>query len=203
MSHHRPEPAGQYEIISLKEKGWLIQWKNDGTDYPGLLKDFVEGRLKGRRLSTGSSFREVYRVEAQGRAFVFKRDWEIDRRLEKRIWEKLGGTPYSRLIHLTNRAVNRGCTIVQDVYLVAENIARGRWSEAWLIAEYIEGQSLITEFQNGVPAKFSDIARWIDPMSETIARLHDHGLASNDLHPGQFVLSGQELRVIDLSLNSP
>jgi len=190
-------------IISTEKNGWRLQWKDDGTDYPALLEEFISGRLTGRSLSTGSSFREVWRVEAGGRVFVIKRDWEIDRRLEKRLWEKLGGTPYQRLIRLTNRAVGRGCPVVQDVYLVAENISGGRWSEAWLIAEFVEGDSLILEFQDGAPARFLDIAQWIGPMSETIAELHDYGLASNDLHPGQFVISQTGLKVIDLSLDSP
>ena len=196
--------SGQSAVLKLRQAEWRIQWLNDGYDYPALLDKFRRGELKGRSLSTGSNFREVYCLEYDGRKFVVKRDWEIDRRPEKAIWDLIGGTPYHRLIKFTTRAALKGSTIAQGVYLVAEKMSRGRCREAWLVAEYVEGESLIQEFKDGRPAKVVDnLGEYISAMNETLEKLHDGGLASNDVHPGQFIVTDQGLRVIDLSLDGP
>lgn len=196
--------AGQTALLQEKQAGWRIQWRNDGYDYPGLLNKFRSGALKGACLTTGSRFREVYRLEADGRKFVIKRDWEVDPRLEKKLWDWLGGTAYHRLIKFTTRAVLKGCQVAQDVYMVAERISGGRCLEAWLVAEYVEGQSFIRKFEDGQPAEVLEgFDQYVPQMNETLERLHDCGLASNDVHPGQFILTEEGLRIIDLSLDGP
>lgn len=196
--------AGQPTLLKEQKAGWRVQWRNDGYDYPALLNKFRSGELKGTVLTTGSRFREVWRLETGGRKFVVKRDWEVDRRLEKKLWDWLGGTTYHRLIKFTARAVLKGCRVAQDVYLVAERMSWGRCLEAWLVAEYVEGQSFIKNFENGLPAEVLEgFDRYAPQMNEALERLHDCGLASNDIHPGQFILTEEGLRIIDLSPNGP
>lgn len=191
-------------ILKRAADGWRIQWRNDGHDYPGLLEKFRRGELEGRPLSTGSPLREVWRLELAGRVYVIKHDWEVDHRAEKVLWDFIGGTPYHRLIKYTSRAVMAGCRIAQDVYLVAEKMCRGRCREAWLVAEYVEGESFITEYKDGRPVKvMGNLRAFVPAMNEALEVLHDGGLASNDIHPGQFILTPEGLRIIDLSLDSP
>ncbi len=197
------KPAGPARILETKNDGWRIRWREDGVDYPHLLAEFRAGRVPATRLTTGSGFREVYRLETTGRRYVVKRDWEVDPRPEKKLWDWLAGTPYARLLKLTNRAVGRGCRIVQDVYLVAERLSGGRCLEAWMVAEYVEGTSFVEEFVDGRPAKVGNFRPWIPAMAETLEELHNCGLASNDFHPGNFILTDQGLKIIDLSLDSP
>jgi len=191
--------------LSIKEEnGWRVQWKNDGYDYPALLNDFRLGRQPADRLSTGSPVREVYRVALADRRLVIKRDIEFDSRLEKRLWDRLGGTQYSRLIKFTNRAVNQGCQLIQDVYLVAEKIVEGHCREAWLIAEYVEGEAFIQEFIDGRPTKVIEHQNRLPEIVQTMGALHNWGLASNDFHIGNFVLTPQgQLRIIDLEMDGP
>lgn len=204
-----PRPVG---LSIREEKGWRIQWKADGTDYPALLNDFREGSLGGDRLSTGSPDREVYRVtppEARmkncpARRLVIKKDLEFDQRLEKSLWDRLGGTQYSRLIRFTNRAVNQGCRLIQDVYLVAEKMEGGRCREAWLIAEYVEGEAFIQQYVDGRVSKAIEYGHLVPEMAQAMGELHDWGLATNDFHPGNFVLTGEgALRIIDLAMDGP
>ena len=186
--------------------GCRVQWKDDGTDYPGLLAEFKAGRLETTRFFTNSGYREVYRVEINGRRFIMKIDRETDSRFEKRLWDRIGGTPYSRLIKFTSRAVSRGCSIVQDVFLVAEKMDGPSCQEAYLIAEYVEGMSFVAEeYVEGktVDELERDFRPWLPAMGETLADLHDWGLASNDVQPGNFILTDSGLKVIDLSLDSP
>lgn len=193
-------------ILTAEIDGYRVRWKDDGTDYPKLLEDFKAGRLPTIRFFTNSGYRQVYRAEADGRRFVMKIDRETDSRFEKRLWGRFGGTPYSRLIKFTNRAIGRGCPVVQDVFLVAEKMDGPSCQEAYLIAEYVEGQSFVAEeYVEGrtVDQMERDFRPWLPAMGETLADLHDWGLASNDVQPGNFILTDNGLKVIDLSLDSP
>jgi len=186
--------------------GYRVQWKDDGTDYPKLLEDFKAGRLETTRFFTNSGHRQVYRAEVGGRRLVMKIDRETDSRFEKRLWDRIGGTPYSRLIKFTSRAIARGCPIVQDVFLVAEKMDGPSCLEAWLIAEYVEGRSFLAEeYVEGrtVEQMERDYRPWLPAMGDVLADLHDWGLASNDVQPGNFILTDKGLKVIDLSLDSP
>lgn len=195
---------GGLSILKSTAEGWRVQWRNDGYDYPSLLEKFQRGELEGRPLSTGSSFRKVWRIELAGRVYVIKHDWEVDHRTEKVLWDFIGGTPYHRLIKFTTRALMAGCRIAQEVYLVAEKMLRGRCREAWLVAEYVEGESFITEYKDGQPSKvMKNLGDFVPAMNEALEALHDCGLASNDIHPGQFILTREGLRIIDLSLDGP
>lgn len=195
-----------------EEQGWRLQWKADGADYLALLHDFRQNLLTGDCLSTGSPDREVYRVTppvdrlapGSARRLVIKRDREFDTRLEKRFWDRLGGTQYSRLIRLTNRAVNQGCRLIQDVYLVAEKMEGGRCLEAWLIAEYVEGEAFIQQYVEGRARGAFDFRHLVPDMARAMGELHGWGLATNDFHPGNFVLTESgDLRIIDLAMDGP
>ncbi|UQZ87974.1 lipopolysaccharide core biosynthesis protein [Deltaproteobacteria bacterium Smac51] len=176
--------------------GYRVQWKDDGTDYPAIWCDFKDGKLDSIvQLHTNCPDRSVFRMETEKGPLVLKHDWERDSRLEKRILRFLTGPWYSRLIRLTNRAVNRGCDIVQDVYLVAEKMEGRFCVDSWLIAEFVEGTV--------APAspKYSSLSH---ELAAVVGRLHDCGLASNDAHGGNFVITDNgEVKIIDLSLTSP
>lgn len=193
-------------ILEAEIDGYRVKWKNDGVNYSEIWKKFKDGQLPTTRFFTNSCFRQVYKAEIDGRHYILKIDRETDPRFEKRLWDRLGGTAYSRLIKFTNRAVSRGCHVVQDVYLVAEKMNGPSCQEAYLVAEFVEGQSFVAE--EYVEGKtISDLERdfrpWLPAMGEALADLHDWGLASNDVQPGNFILTTQGLRVIDLSLDSP
>jgi heptose II phosphotransferase len=176
--------------------GFRVQWKDDGVDYPAIWRAFREGRLPGlQRLHTNCPDRLVFRLETEKGPLVLKKDWEQDLRPEKKLWRFLGGPWYSRLIRLTNRAVNRGCDVVQDVYLAAEKM-KGRFAaESWLIAEFVEGA-----VASGAP----DYTDYFPEMGRAMGKLHDYGLASNDAHGANFIITeNKAINIIDLSLTSP
>ncbi|MDR0621088.1 MAG: hypothetical protein LBJ61_04340 [Deltaproteobacteria bacterium] len=187
---------------------WRIQWNVDGFDYPALLKDFQAGRVTGRRMVTGSPYRTVHRVKVQDREFVIKTDTEVskrDKRLEKRLFTRFFGTQYSRLINLTFEAKNKGCPVVQDVFLVSEKMEGGHCQEAHVIAEYIPGHSFIQEdYREGAPVVFRDPGPWLINVAEALGVLHDYGLASNDSIISNFIVTPEgQVKVIDLTLTSP
>lgn len=187
--------AEQGELTSAEIDGFKVQWKNDGTDYPALWQAFRRGELTSTPLSKGRPFREAHLVETGGRRYLFKRDWHVEKRLEKRLWFLLlGATRYSRIIQLTNQAVRRGCQVVQDVFLVAELMVGRSCHEAWFIADFMPGQVLPPQ----------DEALWRDEMVQTVLRIHRCGLACNDIQSYNFIRTDDGvIKGIDLDISSP
>ncbi len=62
--------------------------------------------------------------------------------------------------------------------------------ETWIIAEYVEGTVL---------SEVDDIKPYYAEMKAIINQLHWYGLSSNDIHAGNFVITKEGLKVIDLS----
>lgn len=176
--------------------GYKVEWKDDGTDYPALWLAFREGRLPGLTpLHTKCPERKVFRLETERGPLLLKKDWEKDPRFEKNVWRFIAGPWYSRLIRLTNRAINQGCAVVQDAYLVAEKMKGHFATESWLIAEFVEGTPL---------SQFPRSPNLLSQMAQAVAELHSYGLASNDIHGGNFIVTENGgIKIIDLSLTSP
>jgi heptose II phosphotransferase len=190
----------------LKQDGpWRTHCKNDGIDYQSVLSGFLAGELAGERLPTETPYRTVHKVECAGRQFVVKRDMEIDRRLEKKAWFFLAGTMYSRLIKLTAKAINKGCPVIQDVYLVKEKMAGRLCQEAYVVAEYVPGQSFMRENrEEGRPPVILRPGENLPLMAEALGILHRFGLASNDAKAGNFILTPSgKIKIIDITTNTP
>ena len=180
-------------LLMANRDGFCFQWRSDGPDYQRLLDEFRAGTLEATSLGGGHPDRAVYKVQWDGRPYVLKWDREKDPRPEKRWLEFWTGTAFSRLIRLTANSRRRGGSTAQDVYLVAERLDGRHFQEGYLIAEYVEGASLNHE----------RLAEAAPLMAEAVGRLHGEGLASSDLHPGNFIVTPGGIRIIDLSLKSP
>jgi tRNA A-37 threonylcarbamoyl transferase component Bud32 len=192
-------------VLEEKVGAWRFTWKNDGFDYQALLNRFLSGEIPSQRLTTGSAYRMVYKVEYAGRTFVLKKDTETDPRLEKKLWFRLAGTLYSRLIRLTAKAIKKGCPVLQDVFLVAEKMDGHSCQEAYVIAEYVPGQSFINEvYEEGKPIIFLRPGSNINLIAQALSTLHDYGLASNDAIISNFILTkDNKIKIIDLTTNTP
>jgi hypothetical protein len=192
-------------IIQEKIGQWRIQWKNDGFDYQSLLNSFLANEISGQRLTTGSIFRIVHKVEFAGRQFIIKHDTEQDFRFEKRLFFLVAGTMYHRLIWLTAKAIQKGCPVIQDIYLVSEKMSGRFCQEAYIVAEYIPGQTFIKEsYEAGQPVIFFKPGDNLIRIAEALAILHRYGLASNDAIISNFILTTfKKIKIIDLCPNTP
>ncbi|EBT3989591.1 heptose kinase, partial [Salmonella enterica] len=86
-------------------------------------------------------------------------------------------------------------TALNDFYLLAE-IKTLRYVKTYvMIIEYIEGIELVD-----MP-EISDEVR--GKVKQSIYSLHQHGMVSGDPHKGNFILQGNEIRIIDLSGKRP
>ncbi|EBO7346092.1 lipopolysaccharide core heptose(II) kinase RfaY, partial [Salmonella enterica] len=97
--------------------------------------------------------------------------------------------------HQTDRVRREGFTALNDFYLLAE-IKTLRYVKTYvMIIEYIEGIELVD-----MP-EISDEVR--GKIKQSIYSLHQHGMVSSDPHKGNFILQGNEIRIIDLSGKRP
>ncbi len=88
-----------------------------------------------------------------------------------------------------------GFAALNDFYLLAE-IKTLRYVKTYvMIIEYIEGIELVD-----MP-EISDEVR--GKIKQSIYSLHQHGMVSGDPHKGNFILQGNEIRIIDLSGKRP
>ncbi|EAX7889563.1 lipopolysaccharide core heptose(II) kinase RfaY, partial [Salmonella enterica subsp. enterica serovar Schwarzengrund] len=99
------------------------------------------------------------------------------------------------LFHQTDRVRREGFATLNDFYLLAE-IKTLRYVKTYvMIIEYIEGIELVD-----MP-EISDEVR--GKIKQSIYSLHQHGMVSGDPHKGNFILQGNEIRIIDLSGKRP
>ncbi|EAU6042479.1 lipopolysaccharide core heptose(II) kinase RfaY, partial [Salmonella enterica] len=97
--------------------------------------------------------------------------------------------------HQTDRVRREGFATLNDFYLLAE-IKTLRYVKTYvMIIEYIEGIELVD-----MP-EISDEVR--GKIKQSIYSLHQHGMVSGDPHKGNFILQGNEIRIIDLSGKRP
>ncbi|EGO6317255.1 lipopolysaccharide core heptose(II) kinase RfaY, partial [Salmonella enterica] len=105
------------------------------------------------------------------------------------------GDYYEKLFHQTDRVRREGFVALNDFYLLAE-IKTLRYVKTYvMIIEYIEGIELVD-----MP-EISDEVR--GKIKQSIYSLHQQGMVSGDPHKGNFILQGNEIRIIDLSGKRP
>ena len=74
--------------------------------------------------------------------------------------------------------------------------------EAWVVMEYVAGESLkdvIDRNPNGMP--IDEVNRWIAGISAGVAYLHDHGIVHRDLKPGNIFLDEGTVKIGDYGLS--
>ncbi|MCL2894457.1 lipopolysaccharide core heptose(II) kinase RfaY [Brenneria tiliae] len=179
------------EIIIKREiNGFHVYEKSRCGSYVQILADFCAGKIDYKFLNSGSEERKVYLIEVKGIKYVLKWERELDPRLEKRLSRFIFGPYYSKLMYRVAVAREQGCTKTADIYAVAEKVRHREAVETYILAEYVEGRPL---------AELGDFSPYKNEIKACVEDLHDHRLASNDIHPGNIILTDHGLRIIDLS----
>ena len=176
-------------ICKKKVDGYSVYINESNRDIGALMHKYFNNEIKGIKLNSGHALRTVELIEFKSKKFILKNDKEIDARLEKRIQSIIFGPFYSRLMKKLHnlRKEQRACT--PELYYVAEKVKFRQCIDVYALYEYIEGDPL-----KAIDHKNSD------RIKQCITDLHQVGLASNDIHPDNFIQTkSDELKVIDLS----
>jgi serine/threonine protein kinase len=95
------------------------------------------------------------------------------------------------------------CLNLKHVNLLAlYDIKYDSAGEAWVIMEYVGGESLkdtIDRHPQGMP--WEEISRWFEGMAAGVKYLHDHGIVHRDLKPGNIFADGDTVKIGDYGLS--
>ncbi|WP_369309283.1 lipopolysaccharide core heptose(II) kinase RfaY [Providencia rettgeri] len=178
------------KIIKKQRDDFTTYQRAGEIDFWQVVNDYIDGKIVGKDLGSGNAERSVARIQLDGRSYIIKCEKERDKRIEKRVMRMLSGPFYSRLFMRLISAQNQGCNVTNDIYFVAEKMQCRESVETWIIAEYVEGTVL---------SQFDDLTPYYPAIKSVIKQLHHYDLSSNDIHAGNFVLTDDGLKVIDLS----
>lgn len=169
--------------------GFTVHRLDDGADYWSILKDFEAGLIPYER-EFGKGNRRTYIINVDDRQLVVKYDSRPTDHLDSRIIRSIRGPVFRSLMKRSNEAIRRGCDIIPRIFLVAEKMAGAIAAESVMIAEYIVGRVLADE---------TDKASYKGEIKRVLEKLHSFDLAHVDAHHGNFIVTEQGLKLIDLS----
>lgn len=176
-------------ISKTQERGYTIYCKEANEDLKLLMDKYINKEISGKPLSSGNALRSVELVEYNTQKFIVKNDREVDPRFEKKLQNFVSGPFYSRLIRKLDELSPKMRACTADLYYAAEKVRFRQCHDVYTIHEYIEGMPLQEINQKNA-----------DEVKKCVQHLHKAGLASNDIHPGNFIRTPNgELRIIDLS----
>ena len=176
-------------ISKVELNDFNVYFKKEKINFPLLMEKVSNNEIKGKQLNAENGFRSVHLVEYENKKFIVKNDREIDNRFEKKALNFISGPFYSHMIKRLARLTpeQRACTA--DLYYVAEKCHFRQCVEVSTVHEYIDGKPLAEINESNA-----------EEVKNCIIKLHNAGLASNDIHPGNFIRTPSgELKIIDLS----
>ena len=163
----------------------------NGIDYVSLWQQFEQGKLSAQLLAGANAQRnQVSLVTYQGQKYIFKTSINDDNRFKKRIVDWVHGTFYVYCMKRGWQAHHNGSNIAPLIYLVIDHYSGKRLTHSHLIAEYVDGHSLRNTFE---------VEQHGEAIKQAIVELHQHKMASADLHLGNLIVSPTGIRFIDLS----
>lgn len=101
------------------------------------------------------------------------------------------GDYYLNLLLQTDRVRNEGVTFPNDFYLLAEKKIFNYASVFIMLIEFVDGVELsdVQDFDENIRTE----------IQSKMIELHQHNMVSGDPHKGNFILSQDGVRIIDLS----
>ncbi|MDR3349066.1 MAG: hypothetical protein LBO03_05615 [Acidaminococcales bacterium] len=190
-------------ILRKRQGDWEIVWKvnkneGEGGNYPEILQTFKDGGYAATPLYLNHALgRYIYIIETGGRKFAVKHILRHKETFEKSCYEIFAGySHYQRNFHLTAKAIEQGCAVVQDIFLVAERKTGFCTKEIFVIAEYVEGNILNHDFCG------EHERHWL-PAIRLLSELHSYGLAACDFRYKNVIITPENKhKIIDLSISA-
>lgn len=172
-------------------EGFEVFVKENDSSYKELFLDFLNYNIKIKKVFRSIEDTKVFLVDSFRGPVVIKVFVPKAKKVERFIKSFVKRDYYENLIIQTDRVRNEGINSVNDYYLLAEKKINHYTHIYIMIIEYIEGKEL-HEF-NTIPNEI------LNKIEASIHELHEHNMVSGDPHHGNFIISDNEVRLIDLS----
>jgi len=170
---------------------FTLHYKESNIDYNQIFKDFVNYQLTVLKVFRNQHRSKVMLVEHNKNRYVIKTFRPNGKQIEilyKSLFKK---DYFLNLIERNDALWAKGMRFQNDIYLLAQRKGRYCTDLYIMLFEYIPGK-VLNEFDE-VPENIKQ------EVLCKMALLHQHKLVSGDAHKGNFILSREGLRIIDLS----
>lgn len=182
-------------IYKTKMKDFVVYVKDNDAFFKGIFDDFLHYRLNVLKVFRSIEDTKVVLIDTPRGKFVLKVFAPKDKKFERVAKSFVKGDYYYTLLKQTDRVTGEGLRFPNDFYLLAERKIFNYASLFIMIIEYVDGVEL------GDLAELNDDVR--AEIAEKMQQLHQHNMISGDPHKGNFILSSDGIRIIDLSGKTP
>jgi len=178
-------------IKSTSYKGFSVYLKSPEHKYIEILDNILSYDIKTIKVLRNIDDTKVSLIETKYGRYVLKVFAPKSKKYERFFKSFIKGDYYKNLILQTDRVRAAGITFPNDFYLLAERKIFNYASLFIMLIEYVEGVEL-----NDLPLITEPIKTEIKTAME---HLHAAGMLSGDPHKGNFIVSSNGVRIIDLS----
>lgn len=178
-------------LVKTKCDDYVIYTKGKGEDYKRVFADFIHNRLTVEKVFRNIEDTKVVLVNFESKLYVLKVFKPKEKQLERFLKSFIKGDYYLNLMKKTDELWSKGVQFQNDFYLLAEKKIFNYASLFIMLIDYIPGQEL--SLYHTVPEELKK------EIVSIISCLHENGMVSGDPHKGNFIISDNVLRLIDLS----
>ncbi|KMK17540.1 lipopolysaccharide biosynthesis protein [Pluralibacter gergoviae] len=178
-------------ITSTKYQGFAFYYKDNDVKYKDIFDDILAYNFKTIKVLRNIDDTKVSLIDTRYGRYVFKVFAPKSKRNERFFKSFVKGDYYKNLIVETDRVRNAGLLFPNDFYFLAERKIFNYASVFIMLIEYIEGVEL-----NDMEVIPDSVKNEIKLSME---KLHALNMLSGDPHRGNFIISQDGVRIIDLS----
>lgn len=178
-------------ITSTKHRGFSFYYKDNDEKYKEIFDDILSYNFKTVKVLRNIDDTKVSLIDTRYGRFVFKVFAPKTKRNERFFKSFVKGDYYKNLIVETDRVRNAGLLFPNDFYFLAERKIFNYASVFIMLIEYVQGVEL--NDMKSIPA---DI---LTEIKSSMKKLHALNMLSGDPHRGNFIVSDNGVRIIDLS----
>lgn len=178
-------------IVSKNIKNFKVYIKDNNEIYENIFRDFLNNNLDVIKVFRSIEDTKVSLINTPHGKFVFKVFAPKEKKVERFFKSFVKGDYYLNLLLQTDRVRNEGVTFPNDFYLLAEKKIFNYASVFIMLIEFVDGVELsdVQDFDENIRTE----------IQSKMIELHQHNMVSGDPHKGNFILSQDGVRIIDLS----
>lgn len=181
-------------IVDKKIRDFTVYIKDNNKIYEDIFIDFLNNNLNVIKIFRNIEDTKVSLIQTPYGKYVLKIFAPKEKKTERFLKSLIKGDYYHNLLMQTDRIRNEGILFPNDFYLLAEKKIFNYASVFIMIIEYVEGIELIDLYAAGKVDQ-----NILTDIKNKIEILHKHNMVSGDPHEGNFILSNNGIRLIDLS----
>lgn len=181
-------------VKKSKMEGYTVYTHGHDTYFLEVLKDFLHCRLHTLKVLKSTADTKVSIVEREEIQYVLKVVTPKEKYTERFLKSFFRGDYFLALMKQTAMLREKGVTFPSDFHLLAETKIFNFASKFIMIFEYIPGVEMSAVADNGQLTE-----KLKHEVLEKINILHCNHMVFDDAHKGNFMLSENQVRVIDLS----